>query len=60
MSSFSDLAESTAYLAGRDAARTLRVDGVEVTADDAETWCPRGMHPDDQAAWLRGWWSVWG
>ena len=54
MSNYDDLASTAAFLAGRDAARTMR-DGVHVTADDAETWCARGMHADDSAAWLRGW-----
>lgn len=58
MSSYSDLAESEFFLAGRDSVRSMRDEGVVVTADDAETWCPRGLHPDGEAAWVRGWRSV--
>lgn len=59
MSIYSNLAESESFLAGRDTARSMRDEGVAVTAADAETWCPRGLHPDCEAAWLRGWRSAW-
>lgn len=58
MSSYSDLAESEAFLAGRDTARSMRAEGVTVTAADAETWCPRGLDHEGELAWLRGWRSV--
>ncbi|SKM35193.1 Uncharacterised protein [Mycobacteroides abscessus subsp. abscessus] len=58
MSTYSDMVESEFFLAGRDAARSIRDEGVTVNAADAETWCPRGLHPDGEAAWLRGWRSV--
>lgn len=59
MSIYFDLAQSESFLAGRDAARSMTAEGVVVTADDAETWCPRGLHPDGEAAWIRGWRSAW-
>ncbi|SHQ36833.1 hypothetical protein [Mycobacteroides abscessus] len=58
MSSYSNLADVEAFLAGRDSARSMRDEGVTATADDAETWCPRGLDAADEAAWLRGWRSV--
>lgn len=58
MSSYSDLADAEFFLAGRDTARSMRAEGVAVTADDAERWCPRGLHADTEAAWLRGWRSA--
>lgn len=57
--SYDDLASTSAFLAGRDAARTLRRDGVGFTADSWHEVCPRGMHPDDTEAWIRGWRSIW-
>lgn len=59
MSNSDDLAESAAFLAGRDAARIMRRDGVGWSADDGHRMCPRAMHSDDESAWLRGWRSVW-
>ncbi|MFV8137464.1 hypothetical protein ACNQR7_07820 [Mycolicibacterium senegalense] len=59
MSSYSNVADTEFFLAGRDAARYMRDEGVVVTAANAETWCPRGLHADTEAAWLRGWRSAW-
>lgn len=58
MSNFDDLACSEFFLTGRDAARSMRDEGVVVTVADAETWCPRGLYVDEAAAWCRGWRSV--
>ncbi|OHU33331.1 hypothetical protein BKG79_22255 [Mycobacteroides chelonae] len=59
MSNYDDLASTAAFLAGRDAARTMRSDGVHVTAADAVAYLPLAMHPDDEAAWTRGWRTAW-
>ncbi len=59
MSNHDDLASTAAYLAGRDAAREMRRDGVGWSAEDGYRMCPRAMHPDDEQAWLRGWRSAW-
>lgn len=58
MSSYSDLAESEAFLAGRDSARSMRDEGVAVTVDDADRWCPLGLDHEGELSWLRGWKSV--
>lgn len=57
--SYSDIAQTSAFVAGRDAGRELRRDGVVCTRDSGPSVCPHGMHPDDESAWLRGWRSVW-
>jgi hypothetical protein len=59
MNRYSDLAHSSAFLAGRDAARTVRREGVGWTADDGHRMLPRAQHPDDEAPWIRGWRSIW-
>lgn len=59
MNKYQDIASADAFLAGRDAARSMTADGVAVTASDAETWCPRGMPAEVESAWIRGWRSVW-
>lgn len=59
VSNYDDFAQSVAFLAGRDAAREVRRDGVGWGPDDGDKMLPRGLHPDDEAAWLRGWSSVW-
>ncbi|WP_131722783.1 hypothetical protein [Mycobacteroides abscessus] len=59
MSNYDDLAETSAFLAGRDVAREMRRDGVGWGADDGHRMVPRGLHPSDEAAWLRGWRSAW-
>lgn len=56
---YSDLAAAESFLAGRDTARSMRDEGVAVTADDAETWCPRGLYQEGELAWLHGWRSAW-
>lgn len=59
MSNYDDIAHSSAFLAGRDAARTLRREGVGWGPADGYRVCPRGLHPELERAWLRGWRSVW-
>lgn len=59
MSNCDDIAESAAFIAVRDAARQLRRDGFGWGADDGYRMCPRGLHPDDEDAWLRGWRWIW-
>lgn len=58
MSNYADTAESAAFLAGRDSARAMRGEGVGWDADDGHKMCPRGLHPELERAWLRGWRSV--
>lgn len=57
--SYSDIAQTSAFVAGRDAGRELRRDGVGWSADDGYRMCPRGMDPADEAAWVQGWRSAW-
>ncbi len=59
MSNYDDLASTSACLAGREAGREMRCDGVGWGADDGHRMVPRGLHPSDEAAWLRGWRSAW-
>ncbi|MBF9519499.1 hypothetical protein [Mycobacteroides chelonae] len=59
MSNYDDIASAAAFIAGRKCARELRREGWGWTADNGHEACPRGLHPDDETAWLRGWRSVW-
>ncbi|MCV7417777.1 hypothetical protein [Mycolicibacterium litorale] len=59
MSIYDDLAESASFIAGRDAAREVRREGFGWSEDSGHRMCPSGLHPDDEAAWLNGWRSVW-
>ncbi|ORA27364.1 hypothetical protein [Mycobacterium aquaticum] len=59
MSNYDDLASTEAFLAGRDTARAYRREGVVCTRDSGPSVCPRGMHANDTAAWVRGWRSAW-
>ncbi|MBN7462943.1 hypothetical protein PP568_07105 [Mycobacteroides abscessus] len=59
MSSYDDIATSSAFLAGRDAARTLRREGVGWGPDNGDRMCPRGLDSESEIAWLRGWRSAW-
>lgn len=59
MNNYHDIAHSSAFLAGRDAARTLRREGVGWGVDDGRRMCPRGLPAELERAWLRGWRSVW-
>lgn len=59
MSSYDDIASTAAFLAGRDAAREVRRDGVGWGPDDGHRMLPGALHPDDAEAWSRGWRSIW-
>lgn len=59
MSTYDDLANNSAFIAGRDAARTLRREGVGWGPDSGHKMCPRNLDQESEAAWLRGWRSAW-
>ncbi|WP_071286332.1 hypothetical protein [Mycolicibacterium llatzerense] len=59
MSNYHDIANNSAFVAGRVAARTLRREGVGWGPDSGDRMCPRNLDAESESAWLRGWRSVW-
>ncbi|SLJ22781.1 Uncharacterised protein [Mycobacteroides abscessus subsp. abscessus] len=59
MSNYHDIANNSAFLAGRETARAYRREGVVCTRDGGPSVCPRGLDQETVAAWLRGWRSAW-
>ncbi|OMB86325.1 hypothetical protein [Mycolicibacterium conceptionense] len=58
MSNYDDIANNSAFVAGLDAARTLRREGFGWGPDNGHKVCPRGLDQETEAAWYRGWRSA--
>lgn len=49
-----DLASVNVFVAGRESACSVHVEGLSVAVDGAAGWCPRGLDPESKAPWIRG------